>query len=116
MIFDPGKMNKRVDIYRGDTLLLKRVSASIMPVRGREYFNAHMTESKANATITIRYRPGIDEGCTVVYRDKVYDVESVVDPDEQHESLELYVVSKRRGSTPPIKPGTKPRDDEEWEP
>ena len=115
MIFDPGKLNKRVDIYRGDKLLLKNIHASIAPIRGREYYNARMTESKANATIVIRYRTGIDEGCTVLYGDKVYDIESVVDPYEEHESLELYAVSKRRGITPVIKPGTKSHD-EEWEP
>lgn len=106
MIFDPGDLRHRVDIYRGDEILYHNIHASIVPIRGSEYYNARVTEAKSTATIVIRYRKGIDEGCQVVYGDKVYDINSVVNPYEENESLELYVEYKRRGTTPATKPGT----------
>lgn len=105
MIFDPGDLRHRIDIYRGDEILYHNIHASIMPVRGSEYYNARVTESKSTATIRIRYRKGIDEGCQIVYKDEVYGIDSVVDPYYEHESLELYVTRKRRGVTPATKPG-----------
>lgn len=112
MIFNPGTIDKRVDIYRNTTttgvfdavkckLLYHRIAASIQPARGRAYRESNMTAEKANVTITIRYRKDINTACVVSYQSHVYRVTDVIDPDMQHESLELICIETTRGTTPP---------------
>lgn len=110
MILNPGTLNKKVDIYKPqkqtndgwdtvkDTVLYKRISAAIYPVRGQEYYEAKKLRNDESVKIVIRYRKNIDDGCYIVYQNHKYSVQSVVDPNMTHESLELYCIEKKRGN------------------
>jgi SPP1 family predicted phage head-tail adaptor len=125
MICNPGLLDKRIDVYLNDTdssgtfdtikakPLYHRIAASIIPARGRAYREAAMTTEKANVTITIRYRANISTACVVTYRTHVYRVVDVIDPSQQHESLELYCVETIRGTTPTKEPSSSSGG---WEP
>ncbi|BAL85199.1 phage related protein (plasmid) [Selenomonas ruminantium subsp. lactilytica TAM6421] len=127
MILNPGLLNKKVDVWGAKSAekggfdstkpvkLYSRISAAIQPVRGSQFFISQLTANKENVKITIRYRRGITESCTVTYHNHVYDVQSIVDPDMAHESLELYCVEQVVGNTPAETPQQK-IDEGGWEP
>lgn len=120
MIFDAGQLNKRVDIYKPatttkdswdtqkDTALYKRIAAAIYPARGREYYEAKEIANEESVKIVIRYRKHITDGCKVRYREHTYLIQSVVDPDMAHESLELYCIEKLRGNMDTTSKGWEP--------
>ena len=119
-----GNLNKKVDIISGvtrqtrgfdtvkDNILYKKVWASIQPLRGREYLEAARNRNDEIVKITIRYRRNVDEGCKVIYQNRIFEVESIADVNMRHEILELRCVEKKRGSTPPRLHMTN----EEWKP
>ena len=111
MIYDAGQLNKRVDIIGKVTRTVngfdkivtetkyKNIAACIRPTRGREYYEARQITNAANVLITIRYRPNVETSDTVTYRNHVYEIQSVINPYEENESLELYCIEKTRGKS-----------------
>ena len=109
MIYDAGKLDKKIDIVGKVTkeingfdktvteVKYRNISAAISPLRGREYYEAAQTANAENFTVTIRYRDNIYPSDTVVYKNHVYEIQSVVNPNMQDESLELYCIEKTRG-------------------
>lgn len=116
-----GRLCKKVSIVSGvageyggfdtitDNLLYKNIWADIVPMKGRERFEpmkgrenyiANPIRNDEEVKIIVRYRADITEGCKVLYRQHVYEIKSIVDPDMEHESLELYCTEKKRGNTP----------------
>lgn len=67
--------------------------AAIEPLRGRELLAAQQISSEVTGTIKIRYRA--DKQVTakhrVLYGTRVFDIVAVIDPEERHEELVLYV-------------------------
>ena len=80
----------RVEKYHG-------ISAAIRPSRGREYYEAKQATNAENVTFIIRYRKGIEASDIVQYKAHSYEIQSVVNPNMENESLELYCVEKTRG-------------------
>jgi SPP1 family predicted phage head-tail adaptor len=109
MIYDAGKLNKKVNIIGRVTkeingfdktvteLKYKNISASIRPSRGKEYYEAKQVSNAENVVITIRYRDNIFQSDIVEYGKHSCEIQSVVNPDMQNESLELYCIEKLRG-------------------
>ena len=116
-----GRLNKKVSIISGvaaeyggfetitDNLLYKNIWADIVsmkgrerfePMKGRENYIANPIRNDEEVKIIIRYRDDITEGCKVVYHQHIYDIKTIIDPDMQHESLEMYCTEKKRGNTP----------------
>ncbi len=108
MILNPGQLNKRVDILKKqqvevdgwdnveETAIYSRIAAYIRPMRGQERVEAAANENIGNLVITIRYRKGIDESCKARYDGRLFEITSIVDPNMDHESLELYCIEKKR--------------------
>ena len=130
MIYDAGMLNKKVNIVGRVTkeingfdktvteLKYKNISASIKPSRGREYYEAKQVSNAENVVIVIRYRDNIYQSDVVEYGKRNYEIQSVVNPEMQNESLELYCVEKLRGKqeneNPKPKPN-KPKNSGGWE-
>ena len=70
---------------------VKTVHASVDPLKGRELIAAQQTASEVTGIIKIRYRSGIDSSMRCVFGSKIYDILAVVDPEERHIELWLYV-------------------------
>lgn len=68
------------------------VWAAIAPIRGREYFAAQQVSAETTHKVTIRYREDVSPKWRVIYSDRIFRIESVIDPLERHESLELMCV------------------------
>ena len=120
MIYDAGQLNKKVNIVGRVTkevngfdktvteIKYKNISANIKPSRGREYYEAKQISNAENIVIIIRYRDNIYQSDVVESGKHSYEIQSVVNPDMQNESLELYCIEKIRGKQEE-KPNSKPK-------
>lgn len=65
------------------------VPASVMPITGREYFAAQQEVGRVDTRISIRYLSGVDVQMRVLYDSLQYDIEAVIDTDDQHREMVL---------------------------
>jgi SPP1 family predicted phage head-tail adaptor len=68
---------------------LVNTSASIKPMTGREVYAWGQVLGEVSHVVQIRYRPGIVPQMRVVYHDAIYDIQSVIDVEEEHRLLTL---------------------------
>lgn len=102
-MIDPGKFNKRITICtNGDNFSkdtgrdegresaeARTVWASVSHVRTSERFAAAAIGAERTVTFTIRFQPDltVTEDNFIKYGGKQYDIKSVSDPLEKHETL-----------------------------
>lgn len=96
-----GKLRHRITIQehvtgqdefgqpRDDWRDVTTVWAAVEPLRGREYFAAQQVQADVTARIRIRYRKGIRPEMRSLYDGRLYDILSVIDPEERHQELQL---------------------------
>lgn len=65
------------------------VWASVEPLRGTEYWAAAQVQAERTVRIRIRYRPGIRPDMRVLYAGRVFNIQSIIDPEERHRELQL---------------------------
>lgn len=65
------------------------VWAEILPLTGREYFQAKAANSELTHEIHIRYRRNLKTIWRVLYGTRALEILSVADVEEKHEELEL---------------------------
>jgi len=63
--------------------------ASIEPLQGREYVLNREQQTEVTVRMRVLYFPAVTNKMRVIYRDKIYQIVSVIDPFESHEELEL---------------------------
>lgn len=83
---------KTPDGYKGHTEKwqdLIDVWASVEPLSGREYFYAHQIKAEVTHRVKIRYRVDITEKMRIKHRDRVLEIESIIDLKERREILEI---------------------------
>lgn len=109
MISNPGMLNKRIDIVKpgtvddegwdvmDDTVIYSRIRAAIYPMRGKEVLEDDRYKSELPLRIVIYYRPNVDTTCEVMYQNNRYEITSIIDPNMEHESLEMFCLQKSRG-------------------
>ena len=61
--------------------------AWVEPLQGNEQLQAMQTGMKRPHRITMRYRAGMAATQTLLYGTRVFDIKSVIDPDEKHREL-----------------------------
>ena len=77
-----------------------KVWAKIEPLRGAAYLEAHKEGVKDTIRITIRYRANVTNDMFVKYRDKLYTIDTIIDPAEAHAKLELMCKIREAGENP----------------
>ena len=102
-MIDPGKMRHRItfqvftgvqDTF-GDPLQaddsnwedVSTVWAAVMPISGREFYAAQQSQSEVTHNVHIRYRPGINTAMRILYRKRKFQIISIIDHEERHQSL-----------------------------
>ena len=65
------------------------VWAAIKPMRGNERYEAQQVQSTLTHKVTIRYRAGIKPQMRLLYGNRVFNIEAVIDIEERHRWLEL---------------------------
>jgi len=63
--------------------------AGIEPLRGREFFDAQHVSADVTTKIVIRYYSGIVPKMRVINGSRIWEIKSVIDPDERHRELQL---------------------------
>lgn len=103
---DIGRTNKRIAFYGSveqENELgqieqiqkeLFRTWASVEPLRGREYQEAQKIRPELTYKITIRYRPGITPDMHLKYKERLFEIVSVINMKEQNEIIELMCTEK----------------------
>lgn len=99
---NPGKLRHRVTLQEYKEVLdqygtpidqgwqdVATIWASIEPIQGREYVLLQNTQSELTTRIRIRYRPEITPAMRVLYGTRVFNIQSVIDPEERHIELQL---------------------------
>lgn len=69
----------------------KDVWADIENLSGDRYFEAQAANSEVTGEITIRYRTDINEKMRVKYNNRIFDIQSFYDPNEEREKIILAV-------------------------
>ena len=72
------------------------VWAYVAPKTGREYDEAQTLRAETTYTVLTRYFPGITTDMRISFRDRVFDIESVLNIDERNEQLQIVAVEKDR--------------------
>lgn len=65
------------------------VWASIDTLRGRELIEAQAVQSRLEVRIRLRYRAGLTAAMRIVHGTDIYNIEAVIDREQQHVELEL---------------------------
>ena len=102
-MIDPGKMRHRIlfQAFNGDVDDLgdirdddpanwrnvRTVWAAIDPVSGREFYAAEQSQSQVTHKIRCRYFPGAETAQRILFRDRVFQIISILDWEERHESF-----------------------------
>lgn len=103
---DIGRTNKRVAFYRlkekTNSLMqteqemeeVKTVWASVEPVRGREYQEAQRIRPELTYKITTRYHKEVTPDMFIKYKDRYFNIISVINVRERNEMLEIVCIEK----------------------
>jgi len=73
------------------------VWASIEPARGREFWESQQINAEVTAKITIRYLAGITPKMRVKYGSRIFEIISVINPEERNRELQLMVKESING-------------------
>jgi len=80
------------DGHKGHTVKwqdMVTVWASVEPLSGREYFYSHQIKAELTHRVKTRYRTDITIKMRIKHRDRVLEIESIIDLKERHEVLEI---------------------------
>lgn len=109
---DIGRTNKRITFfqYKGkeNTLLqteqelteVKTVWASVEPTRGREYQEAQRIRPELTYKITTRYHKGITPDMVIKFKEKYFDIISIINVREQNKMLEIICTEQYQKKDP----------------
>jgi len=65
------------------------VWAAVEPIKGREFFAAQKENAETTVRITIRYRTSITADMRILYGNKNYEINAIIDVEERHVELQL---------------------------
>jgi SPP1 family predicted phage head-tail adaptor len=101
-----GRLNKRITIKKKVDSVnslnqksktyqdVKTVWASIAPVRGAERYELQKLNEEITYRVYIRYISGIRADMYIAYKDKLFEIRSVIDVDLDGKMLEIDCVEK----------------------
>ncbi|ADU95291.1 phage head closure protein [Geobacillus sp. Y412MC52] len=71
---------------------VKTVWAMIKTLQGREYYEAATTQNENTVRFVIRYTTGINPDMRIKYKDRTFEILSVINDDEQN--ITLTIIAK----------------------
>lgn len=102
-----GRLRKKVAIYGykeidsplgGKKVILApkaTVRAEMKPVRGTEYMEYYRDANALQYKITIRYRPDLTEKDVLLYGDRQFEINSIINVNEDNVALEIYCTESK---------------------
>lgn len=104
---NPGRLKRRVTIYSytetetplgaSKTVLKKTASvwAEVKPVRGSEFLEYYREANTLQFKVTIRWRPGLTEKDVLVFEDRQFEINSIINIMEAKAYLEVYCTESK---------------------
>ena len=104
---NPGRLNRRVSIYRYTTIETelgssKKVLAydrtvwgELRPTRGTEFLEYYKEANALQFKVTMRYRPDLTEKDVLVYKDRQFEINSIINIMEANIYLEVYCTESK---------------------
>ncbi len=68
---------------------VSEVWADISPLSGKEFVAFKQINAEISVRVTMRYQPGIDTEMRVLFKDKIFEILSIINPDEKNIALVL---------------------------
>lgn len=81
----------QTELVQGD---IKTVWARIEPARGREYYEAHKVKAENTYKITTRYHQNITPDMQIKYKERLFEIQTIINPYMQNEKLEIMCIEK----------------------
>lgn len=104
---NPGRLNRRVSIYRYTTIETelgsskkvlvydRTVWAELRPTRGTEFLEYYKEANALQFKVTMRYRPDLTEKDVLVYKDRQFEINSIINIMEANIYLEVYCTESK---------------------
>ena len=89
MLFRSQMEQKRTEV--------KTVWASVEPTRGREYQEAQRIRPELTYKITTRYHKEVTPDMFIKFKDRFFDITSIINVKERNEMLEIICIEKIYG-------------------
>ena len=93
---NPGELKHRItfqvqDLEQEDEVWKDILStwANINPISGKEYYSAETINSDLTHKIRLRYRRGITPDMRILYKDRIFNIVSVINEYEKNAILQL---------------------------
>lgn len=67
----------------------KSAWAMIKTLQGREYYAASSTQNENTIRFVIRYTPGLHPDMRILYKNRVFEIEAIINDDELNKTLTL---------------------------
>ena len=81
--------NEFGEVVQGDYTKLKDVWCMITPIRGSEKFLSNADYAKTTHKIKIRYTSGVNASQRLVWKERIFDIISVMNISERDREIEI---------------------------
>lgn len=104
---NPGRLNRKVKIYRYVTIETelgsskqvlaydRTVWAELRPTRGTEFLEYYKEANALQFKVTMRYRPELTEKDVLVYNGRQFEINSIINIMEANIYLEVYCTESK---------------------
>ena len=82
-----GRDNFGAEVY--EWIQFAKVWADVSPVSGREFASFKQINSEITTKITIRYLAGVTAEMRVLFDNRIFEINSIINPEEKNISLLL---------------------------
>ena len=103
----PGKLNKEVVFQKYEEISdgqgghtrkwkdVKKMLAAVVPLNGRELFEAQKTSSEIEMRVETRWDPDLTRDMRIIYRGQQLTIQYMIDPEE--DQAQLHSLCKKEG-------------------
>lgn len=85
-----NEIGEEIPVYND----FKTVWASIEPLSGKEYLEANKESNEITHRIRIRYTQGITNDMRIVYKNRVFDIQSIINVNERNKELQIMCIER----------------------
>lgn len=102
-----GDINKRVQVMQSSQVKdgaggfekvltpIRTVWANITPVQGREFWESQQTQARITHKIIIRYTKDINRTMVLVYDNRIFDIQFIINVEEKNRFLEIQALERQ---------------------
>ena len=103
---NPGKLNKRISIlkkekvsnggggFKKNEVPFADCWANINTLSGREFQQAQQMEVEVSHKVTIRFRKDVKRSQLVLFGERRFEIQYIINRDEANRFLELYCIER----------------------